>query len=197
MARREKNTVETTEQGGVATMDAAPEAQAQPETSAAESNGTVAKRDGTVYKLNGKDVPQALVGKALRFPEAKSLVALREQVADGADEHIVRAAQGAIDIVRQGRARALSGSDEVAEILAGKADGSEGLDDEGRVTMALEYIQGELDEWRYGSVVRGTGTGAATRAEADQAKKIKEAAAADPELAAKLAALGITLSTAK
>jgi len=185
----EVTTVSESNEGTTGTTTEGGQAQGPAELSDADRKAT-----GATYKLNGKDVPAALVGKALRFPEAKTLAELREQCSeDNPDEHIRRAAQGAIDIVRQGRARALSASDEVGKILAGKAEGSEGLDDIGRVAMALEYIQGELDAWRYGSVVRGTGASAATKAEAADAQKIKQAAAADPELAAKLRAMGINL----
>ena len=132
------------------------------------------------YKLAG-DVPEALRGMELSMPEAETDEAFDTLVENGASDRR-KLAQGALDINRQRIFRTVANSDEVVKLIA-----------EGKVDEAKAAVQAAGDGYVYGATNRGTGTGAITKAKAAKADAIAQAAAADPELAAKLAALGISL----
>lgn len=166
------------------------------------------------YKLAG-DIPRALLGRTVQkdgkdvlepytvnMVEAETLDEFRQQVENGDDKHILRLAQGAIDIIRQRKVREFLQEDAVADALAGKlvkwADGDEqdysGLDEDSIVEDILARAQSVADAFIYGSRPVSTG-GAGKRAKeaVEKVGKLQAAAAADPELAAKLAELGIAL----
>lgn len=165
------------------------------------------------YKLAG-DIPEVLLGtksvvdgKTVLTPftidtqEAETLDEFRTQVENGEDKHILRLAQGAKDIITQRKVREFLSTDEVAAALAGKEvkwSESETVDygahsEEERIEDILVRAQEVADSFVYGSRTVTVGVGKATKAAAADMAKAKEAAKADPELAAKLAALGITL----
>lgn len=132
------------------------------------------------YKLAG-DVPEALRGMELSMPEAETDEAFDSLVENGASDRR-KLAQGALDINRQRVFRTAANSEEVVKLIA-----------EGKVDDAKAAVQAAGDTYIYGASNRGTGAGAVTKAKAAKADAIAQAAAADPELAAKLAALGISL----
>jgi hypothetical protein len=127
--------------------------------------------------LGGADV---LKGRVLKFVEGETLDEMRQQVQDGADIHIVRAAQSAIDITKQRLARGWAASEEITDILAGKAEGTADMDDAERQDAAVAKLQGWLDEYVYGSRAQGTGEAAKTRKQAAAFSAVAEKAAADP-----------------
>lgn len=170
-------------------------------TSATVERAGKAAVSGTAeYKLAG-NIPQALVGSLIRTPEAGTLDEMHLLVEDGKPENVLKLAQAQFDIIIQRRLRDTATSDDVAEILAGKVvevDGEKldfsGMSDEERKAYVVDLLQGVADDFRYGS------RPALTSGKTKQAKealeregKLKSAAAADPELAAKLEALGYTL----
>lgn len=165
------------------------------------------------YKLAG-DIPKVLLGKsverdgktvlepyAINMIEAETLDEFRQQVEGGEEKHVLRLAQGAVDIVRQRKVREFLQTDEVSDALQGKtvkwAEGDEvdygQFDEDERVADVLSRAQDVADSFIYGSRPVSTGTGKAVKADAADMRKAKEAAKADPELAAKLAELGISL----
>jgi hypothetical protein len=128
----------------------------------------------SIYKLAGQDVPETLKGRAIELAEGETLAEVVSLCNDeGAAQ---RALQASIDIWKQGRARAFASSDECP------TDADE----------AVVWIQEQVNNLVYGTTVRSApGTGAAAAKKTVSA--ISEAAKNDPELAAKLAALGVTL----
>lgn len=177
------------------TLDAA--AETAPQTPTTDANG-LGHAD---YKLAG-EIPEALRGKLIRTKDCNGdLNKMHLLVEDGKPENVARLAQAQYDIIVQRQLRGAATSDEVAGILAGKVvevDGESqdfsGLSDEDRLAYAVDRIQAVADDYRYGArpLIAGGGTKAAKAALQDKTK-IMAAAASDPELAAKLAALGITL----
>jgi hypothetical protein len=122
-------------------------------------------------------------------------------VEGGKSENVLRLAQAQFDIIIQRKLRDAASSEEVASILAGKVvevDGEKldfsGMSDEERIEYAVGRIQDVADDYRYGArpLIAGGGSKAAKEA-LSREQGLKAAAAADPELAAKLAQLGYTL----
>lgn len=156
------------------------------------------------YKLNGDlGSGDVLKGRTLNFVEAETLDDVRSQVKEGADEHIMRAAQSAIDITKQRLVRGWAGSEEIANILAGKAEGTADMTDDEKADHALAQLQTWLDEYVYGSRPAGTGERKKEKAAATAFGTIAEKAKADPQVRATLiatlgkeqaAALGIDVS---
>lgn len=165
------------------------------------------------YKLAG-DIPATLLGKdttvdgktvkvpyTIETKEAETLDEFRQLVENGEDKHILQLAQGAKDIITQRKVREFLQQDEVAAALAGKEvkwSDSETVnygdyDEADRIEDILSRAQDVADAYVYGSRPVTVGVGKATKQAASDMAKAKEAAKADPELAAKLAALGITL----
>jgi hypothetical protein len=162
------------------------------------------------YKLAG-DIPASLLprtetrdGKEVKVPftiktrEAETLTEMHALVENGDEKHVLRLAQGQYDIIVQRKIREYLASEEVADILAGKTvgEGEDAVDfaahtDDERIAEVLSRTQTVADEFAYGSRQSLPGGGKTAAVERD--KKVRAAAAADPELAAKLAALGITL----
>lgn len=141
------------------------------------------------YKLNGDlGSGDVLKGRTLNFKEAETLDDVRSQVKEGGDEHIMRAAQSAIDITKQRLVRGWAGSEEIANILAGKAEGTESLSDDERADRALAQLQEWLDEYVYGSRPAGTGERKKEKAAASAFNAVAEKAKADPAVRATLIA---------
>lgn len=162
------------------------------------------------YKLNG-DIPRHLLGtfatvkaedgteSEVRTPfsvktrEAETDEDMLALVEDGDAKHVRKLAQGQLDIIVQRNIRNYANSDEVLEALYGtKEPAADAEPVEGGVEAALELIQKFADEYLYGVTRTSSGAGAGTKAKAKQADAVAAAAKNDPELAAKLAALGIT-----
>jgi hypothetical protein len=146
---------------------------------------------------------EVLKGRTLNFPEAETLDDVRSQVQEGADIHVVRAAQSAIDITKQRLVRSWAASEDITNILAGKAEGTADMSDAERQDGAVAQLQTWLDEYVYGSRPAGTGEGKRVKAAAAAFGTIAEKAAADPQVRATLiatlgkeqaAALGIDVS---
>jgi hypothetical protein len=144
----------------------------------------------TQYKIAGS-VPQSLLGAVIWTPEAKNIQGIAKLVEDGKEEHIVKLAQGALDVNRQRVIRAAANSKEVAEILSGEAEGTADLSTDERVAKAVEHIQSTSSAYTYGSITRGSGTGTNAKAKKFDAAKdrAKAAVQANPELRANLAAI--------
>lgn len=144
------------------------------------------------YKLNG-DVPESLKGLTFKFKAAETMDDLRAQVKDGADEHVVASGQASIDITKQRLLRAKAGSEDVANILAGKAEGTAELDADGRKSAAQTFLQDFIDGYVYGSRAPGSGESAKLKKSAKVGDAVVAAAAADPELAVRLHNMGVEL----
>lgn len=152
------------------------------------------------YKLAG-DIPSGLQGQIVKTREAETQEEFLTLVEDGKQEHMLRLAQGALDIITQRKIREFCATEEVAAALAGKTvKWSEGDEVEygeyseaERIADVVSRAQDVADTYTYGSRPAGTGAGKVTKTKAAQLDKAVEAAKADPELAAKLAALGISL----
>lgn len=151
------------------------------------------------YKLAGA-IASLLVGVEIKTKEAESLDEMHQLVEDGKPENVLKLAQAQYDIIVQRKLRDAATSDEIADILAGKTVEIDGekldfadMSEDERKEYAASRIQQVADEYVYGArpLIAGGGTKAAKAALANQGK-IAEAAKADPDLAAKLAALGIT-----
>lgn len=141
------------------------------------------------YKLNGDlGSGDVLKGATLTFKEAETLDEVRSQVKEGADEHVMRAAQSAIDITKQRLVRSWASGEEIANILAGKAEGTAEMSDDERKTHALEQLQTWVNEYVYGSRTPGSGEGAKVKARAQAFNTVAEKANADPALRATLIA---------
>lgn len=142
------------------------------------------------YKMAGA-VPQALLDRVIWTPEAKNIQGLMALVEDGKEAHIVKLGQGALDVNRQRVIRAAASSKDVAEILSGEAEGTADLTQDERIARAVEYVQSASDDYIYGSITRGTGTGPTAKAKKfDAAKeKAKALAASDPAMLANLKAI--------
>lgn len=159
------------------------------------------------YKLAGDlGGAEVLKGRVLKFKEAETLDDIRAQVKEGSDEHIVRSSQSAIDITKQRLLRSWAGSEEITDILAGKAEGTADMTDAERQEHAVATLQGWVDEYVYGSRPAGTGEGAKVKKQAAAFSAVAERAAADPAVRATLiatlgkeqaAALGIDVSDAE
>lgn len=153
-----------------------------------------------IYKLAGS-IPELLVGKEIKTREAENLEEFRQLVEGGKDENILRLAQGAFDIIDQRKVREFCESEEVAQALAGKtvkwAEDDEveygAYGEAERVEDILSRAQDVAHAYVYGSRPAGTGAGKAVKAKAQQLDVAVAAAKSDPELAAKLAALGIQI----
>lgn len=141
-------------------------------------------KDAT-YKLAG-DVPEQLKGSELTIPEGESYADVAEQCEN--EDSVWRAAQQSIDIAKQRIARSTANSEDVEKILA-----DETLDPDERKANAVAHIQAKLDEYRFGARAQGTSKTAEAKKAVATTAKLKEEAANDPELQAKLAALGIEL----
>lgn len=206
MARQKNAAPEITlDEGTAATVDAN---EATTPDEGTNNGGTTSWPGGYAeYKLAGSIAPQ-LVGKTIRTREAKGdgetrLAQMRLLVKDGDAGHVAKLAQNQYDIIVQRRIRDVADSEEVKAILAGKSEVEingekldfSGMDEEARVQYCVDLCQDEADAYQYGATTRSGTTRlpkAAKQAVENQAK-LAQAAAADPDLAAKLAALGLTL----
>ena len=156
------------------------------------------------YKLAGDlGGAEVLKGRVLKFKEAETLDELRQQVQEGADIHIVRAGQSAVDITKQRLVRSWAASEDITNILAGKAEGTADLTDAQREDKAVAQLQEWLDDYVYGSRPSGTGEGAKIKKQAAAFSAVAEKAQADPAVRLTLiqtlgkeaaAALGIDVS---
>lgn len=152
------------------------------------------------YKLAGT-IPEVLRGRTVKTPEAETTEEFLTLVKDGNEDHMRRLAQGGLDIIRQRKIREFCESEEVAAALAGKTVKWDDTDEvqygefseDERVSDILDRAQEVGNAYVYGSQPAGTGTGKVTKAKAAQLDKAVEAAKNDPALAAKLAALGISI----
>lgn len=144
------------------------------------------------YKLAGSNIPETLRGVEIPTREAETLDEMHNLVADGKPENVLKLAQAQFDIIVQRQIRNAAESEKVADILAGKGD-YEALDDDERKAEAVAYIQSVGDEYLYGARVAGTGESAKAKKAVATVGKLQEAAASNPEVAALLAQLGVSL----
>jgi hypothetical protein len=148
------------------------------------------------YKLAG-DIPDELKGKTVRTREFRDLDHFREGVQDGDPKHITRLAQAQYDIIVQRKIREAI-QNAVEEAQSKEAD--EKISETAQAVRAGDWdavhaaAQSLADSWVYGSRPASTGEATKARKAVKTVEVLNSAAAADPELAAKLAALGITLS---
>lgn len=164
----------TVDEGTVATIEA-------PVNSDAESTPDSEQKGYAEYKLAG-DVPPELKGRTIKTPEKYTIEAFRALVQDGDDKHTVSLAQAQFDIIIQRHIRNASNSEDVAKLL--KEDDVEG---------AVALIQKVADSYVYGARPLSTGESTTNRRNKENMSKLREGAAADPELAKRLADLGVSL----
>lgn len=148
------------------------------------------------YKLAG-DIPDELKGKTVRTREFRDLTHFREGVQDGDDKHITRLAQAQYDIIVQRKIR---------EAIQNAVEEAQSKEPDEKISEAAQAVragdwdavhataQNLADTWVYGSRPASTGEATKARKAVKTVEALNSAAAQDPELAAKLAALGITLS---
>lgn len=156
-----------------------------------------------LYELAGDRIPEALRGTEIKYRNAETLDEMAALVDDGKPENVLALAQAQRNIVIQRHFRNLAESEETAAILAGQivGEGDNAVDwgqrsPETRKAYIVSQIEDIGATWLYGAKAPGTGTSAANRVnkeKASQFDEIKKRAAEDPELAAKLAALNISL----
>lgn len=171
-------------------------------TTAQEPAGPVTEMGKAGYKLAGADTPSQLKGKIIFTKDCGgSLELMHKLVDEGKSETVARLAQQQYDIVVQRKLREAAETEEIAGILAGKVVEIDGekldfgpADEATRVEHAMDRLQKLADEYEHGGRALITGGKAkAGQAALERESGLKQAAAADPELAAKLAALGYTL----
>lgn len=138
------------------------------------------------YKVAG-DVPETAKGITVELRESENADEIAE-LFGGSQDSVRSAAQSSYDIAVQRILRSKANSKEVEEIIQ-----NEDLDTEEKQEMIREVLQQAADEYTVGTRGPGTGAAAETRKAKAVASKVKEAAANDPELAAKLAALGVEI----
>lgn len=148
-------------------------------------------KDGSVVK--GKPTYDYRVVKTR---EAENLAEFQSELVDQTDAvgNVLTLAQGAWDIIAQRKVREFCSSVDAQNMIDGKTDDTKGLSEDERVEAVLIAAQEIADAYRYGS--RGPSTGGATAAgkkALEKEKAIANAAASNPELAAKLAALDAEL----
>lgn len=154
------------------------------------------------YTLAGS-VPDALRGVVIRTKDSQgSLDKMHLLVEDGKPENVARLAQAQLDIITQRKIRDAATSEEIEGILAGKVVEIDGekldfadMSPEERKEYATGRLQAVADDYLYGArpLIAGGGAGKAGKAALGREADLKKAASQDPELAAKLAALGYTL----
>jgi hypothetical protein len=153
-----------------------------------------------------------LVRAALEIetPEAENVEEFLTLVEDGKEEHMLRLAQGQMDIIRQRKIREAAEDTITADILAGKTVeldvtlegiGAEGekadfgsLDEADRREAVRARCQAIGDAYKYGSRAPGTGAAKVTKEKAAKVDKLAAAASAgelDEATVAKLKELGI------
>jgi hypothetical protein len=162
------------------------------------TNGTLTHAE---YTLAGS-IPEALRGSTVKTKDCNgNLDVMHQLVEDGKPENVARLAQAQYDIIVQRKIRDAATSEEIEGILGGKVvevDGEKldfsGMSAEERKAYAIGRLQAVADDYVYGArpLIAG-GAGKAAKEALGREKGLKAAAAADPELAAKLAALGYTL----
>lgn len=149
-------------------------------------------KDGTVIK--GKPI---YTYRVVKTDEAETLDEfITTQVEqDKPQEHTLSLAQAQLDIIKQRKIREWAAGEECDQILQGTAEGTEDMSEDERIEHALQRAQEIGDEYKYGS--RGPSTGgvnAQAKAALKKQKALDEAAASNPEVAAKLAELQATLA---
>lgn len=147
------------------------------------------------YKLAG-DVPEQLRGKLVRTREFRDLVDFKSGVQDGEDKHITKLAQAQYDIIVQRKIR---------EAVQNAAEEAQSTEPDDKISEAaqnirvgdwdavLVFAQDIADAFVYGSRPAGTGESTKARRAVKTVDTLTTAAANDPELARKLAELGISL----
>lgn len=149
------------------------------------------------YKIAGAIAKErGLDGILVHTRDAETLEEFAQLVENGDPENVRKLAQGQLDIIVQRQIRNYVESEEVADILAGKTVDGEDFaahTEEERKQVVAQRAQEVSDTYSYGG--RTAGTGASTKAKKAVATvaTLGAAAANDPELAKKLAELGITL----
>jgi len=142
-----------------------------------------------------KDIPQ-LGGIVIKTREAENLEEFHTLVENGSPEAVLTLAQSALDIIVQRHIRNGAESEAVANILHGKThDGTDysEMDEAERLEAVRQLLQNIADEYVYGQRQPGLGGSKVVKEKAGNFDKVAAAAANDPELAAKLAALGFTV----
>jgi hypothetical protein len=149
------------------------------------------------YKIAGGIAKErALDGILIRTREAESLEEFAQLVENGDPENVRKLAQGQLDIIVQRKIRDYVESEEVADILAGKTVDGEDFGahtEEERKQVVAQRAQAVSDDYLYGGRAAGSGAGTKAKKAVATVAQLASASANDPELAAKLAALGITL----
>ena len=148
------------------------------------------------YKLAG-DIPEELKGKTVKTREFADLEAFAQGVQDGDQKHILRLAQAQYDIIVQRKIR---------ESIQNAVEEAQSKEADDKISAAAQsvrlgdwdavhaFAQETADNFVYGSRPAPSGETTKARKAVKTVETLSSAAAADPELAAKLAALGITLS---
>lgn len=131
------------------------------------------------YKLAGANIPKELVGQILNVRVAESSDDARSLCKDGNEGRIIDLFNQQNILNQERVGKAIAEGEDVQKLVAA-----------GDVAGALALVQTGTDAYLSGA--KAPGVGGKTKAKAQQMDKVAAAAAADPKLAAKLQALGIT-----
>lgn len=160
-----------------------------------------------IYKLSGEMAAErGIKGLEIKTREAENRDEILTLVKDGKEEHVISAAQGAIDIVVQRMIRNAAEDDVTLAILQGKTvkdeddaeyagDYSDMSDEDRRATVQAR-LQGVADTYLYGSRGPSTGTTKATKEKAAKVDAVETAAKSgnlSPETIEELKKLGFNL----
>lgn len=132
-----------------------------------------------IYKMKGSDIEPALHGRELRQSKPESVADFKTLIVNGDEGRIVALATQQFLLNCQREAKAVAQSEDVLKLVR-----------DGKVDEAWAIIQKAADDYRDGGT-RAPGKTAEVKAKAAKADRIQQAAANDPALAKKLAALGI------
>lgn len=160
-----------------------------------------------VYKLSGEMAQErGIKGLEIKTREAENMQEILTLVKDGKEEHVLNAAQGAIDIVVQRMIRNAAEDDVTLAILAGKtvkededadfAGDYSGHSDEERKDAVQTRLQQVADTYLYGSRGPSSGGSKVVKEKAAKVDAVAAAAAAgnlSPETIEELKKLGFNL----
>lgn len=160
-----------------------------------------------IYKVSGEmSQERGIKGLEIKTREAENMDEILTLVKDGKQEHVISAAQGAIDIVVQRMIRNAAEDDVTLAILQGKVvkdeddaeyaeDYADSSDEDRRATIQTR-LQNVADTYLYGSRGPSTGSSKVTKEKAAKTDAVEAAAKAgtlSAETIAELAKLGFNV----
>ena len=142
-----------------------------------------------IYKMKGSDIEPSLHGRELRQAKPESVADFKTLIVNGDEGRIVALAVQQFLLNCQREAKAAAQSEEVLKLVR-EAQADPANVDSAKMDAAWAIVQKAADDYRDGGT-RAPGKSAEVKAKAAKADRIQQAAANDPALAKKLAALGI------